>query len=211
MKILIAILFLVGFTAEAQILVEEPKVGRDAAAEYFKKREPKSASRTTSSFEGSDRVLMLHAGTFINDKAYRWGRDGKTEDPGEAMFGVTYRVGEWKRSMDLMVRADLISYSIDEVTPVKLSIMPIVAFPDARSEFPLYFGLGMGAGVFFKQAGDESDLSFDYALLIGARFSDLLDSGIGLFVETGLKGQVHLLSSGQQDGVFLATGAIFSF
>jgi hypothetical protein len=189
-------------------------VGRSAAADYFKKREGKTAEREVASKGGGggdSRVLMLHAGTFINDTAYRWGRKSKVEDPGESMFGVTYRVGEWKSSMDLFFRAELMSYSIDEEKPLKLSVMPIIAFPDARSDFPLYFGAGLGAGIFFKQAGDESDLSLDYALIIGARFPDLSDNGVGVFVETGLKGQVNVLSSGQHNGVFLAGGAIFSF
>ncbi|OFZ12443.1 MAG: hypothetical protein A2Z20_06645 [Bdellovibrionales bacterium RBG_16_40_8] len=187
---------------------ESPKLGRDAATDYFKQRENKTERKPNQS--GGDRVLMLHGGTFLNDKAYRWGSKHKTEEPGEIMLGVTYRVGEWKNSMDLNFRAELVSYSIDSERPLKLSVMPIISFPDARSEFPLYFGAGAGAGIFFKQVGEESDLSFDYAIIIGSRFPTLFDVW-GLFFETGLKGHVHLLSSGQQDGVFLAAGGIFEF
>jgi len=32
-----------------------------------------------------------------------------------------------------------------------------------------------------------------------------------LVLETGLKGQVHLLSSGQHDGVFISAGTVFVF
>jgi hypothetical protein len=88
--------------------------------------------------------------------------------------------------------------------------MPIIAFPDARSNFPLYFGVGAGLGIFFEQIGDESDLSFDYAVITGLRFPDLFPWG-GLILETGLKGQVNLLSSGQHDGVFLSVGTVFIF
>lgn len=210
----------------AQILVEDlgsqggasvqrkPVVGRGAAVDYFKAREKRSvrddeATRTPDA-TGGDRVLMLHLGTFINDKAYRWGQHKRVDDPGESMLGVTYRVGEWKGSMDLYIRAELISYEIDDEKPLKLSFMPIIAFPDVRSDFPIYFGAGAGAGVFFKQAGDESDLSFDYALVVGARFPEIWGS-TGVFIETGLKGQVHLLSSGQHEGVHLAVGGIFNF
>lgn len=218
--------------ARAQILIEDPsnkmtsssgvsasdeavnrEVGEGAATEYFKKREQRSTQRSESTRDlasGGVRVLMLHVGTFINDRAYRWGSRSRVEDPGQANIGVTYRIGEWKNSMDLFFRAEVISYEIDNERPVKLSLMPIVAFPDSRSSFPLYFGAGAGVGIFFKQAGDESDLSADYALLVGARFPEMFDNG-GLFFETGLKGQIHLVSSGQQDGVFLAAGYMFSF
>jgi hypothetical protein len=232
-NILILTIIFVNFIAipsKSQILIEDPergisapvaraeetKVGRSAATDYFKKRQASRASDDGESSgrrpdaEISDRVMMLHVGTFVNDTAYRWGRDNKIESPGEAQLGVTYRVGEWKSSMDLYFRAELMSYDIANERPLKLSVMPIIAFPDVRSDFPLYFGAGAGVGIFFKQIGDESDLSFDYAIIVGARFPELFDFG-GLFFETGLKGQVNLLSNGQHDGVFIAGGAIFNF
>lgn len=196
---------------------EKPKVGKGAATDYFKKREAvreNEPERDVAAMKGGgatgDRVLMMHIGTFINDKAYRWGSRNSVEDPGQANIGVTYRIGEWRNSMDLFFRAEVLSYEIDDERPLKLSLMPILAFPDSRSNFPLYFGAGGGLGVFFRQAGDESDLSIDYALLVGARFAEMFDNG-GLFFETGLKGHIHMLSSGQQDGVFLAAGYMFSF
>lgn len=228
-KLSLAVIFVVSLFAHsrpilAQILIEDPskgvadapveppakpKVGQGAASDYFKKRDQRHEQTRDPSALGA-RVLMLHLGNFINDKAYRWGSKNRVEDPGQANIGVTYRIGEWKSSMDLFFRAEVISYKIDDERPVKLSVMPIVAFPDSRSNFPLYFGAGAGAGIFFQQIGDESDLSFDYALLVGARFPEMFDNG-GLFLETGLKGHVHLVSSGQQDGVFLAFGYMFSF
>ncbi|MCB0350344.1 MAG: hypothetical protein KDD38_04115 [Bdellovibrionales bacterium] len=219
-KLLAAAVLFLSLSSHAQILVEDPeggaveapRVGRGAATDYFKKREAVREEREDRPVRyDSERILMLDVGTFVNDKAYRWGSQKKINDPGRAMLGVTYRMGEWRNSMDLYIRAELMTYRVDDMTPVKLSLMPIIAFPDVRSEFPLYFGAGIGAGVFFKQVGDESDLSLDYALIIGARFADVFSSGTGLFLETGLKGQVHLLSSGQQDGVYVSTGAIFSF
>lgn len=197
-------------TEESKPVYVSPRVGKSAATDYFKKREAHSqkSGRTTAS--SSDRVLMIHLGKFINDKAYRWGKKDSAEDVGNAIFGVTYRVGEWKSSMDLYIRTEFISYSIDNQNPLKLSFMPIIAFPDARSEFPLYFGAGAGAGIFFKQVGNESDLSLDYCLVIGARFSDIFEAG-GLFIESGMKGHLHLLASGQHDGVYLAAGGIFNF
>lgn len=198
----------------AQVLVEDPgttQVGPKAAENYFIKRKEKEAPRAVASDGGGDRFMSLHVGTFMNDKAYRWGTKKRAEDVGKGFLGVTYRVGEWKSSMDLFFRAELMSYDVDTEDPVKLSVMPIIAFPDVRSSFPVYFGAGLGAGVFFKQAGSESDLSLDYALIVGGRFQGLFDSSAGLFIESGLKGHILLLSSGQQDGVYLSAGGIFEF
>ena len=98
-KVYLVVLLSLGFKASAQILVEDqgpgegaplgtvqaerPAVGRGAAVDYFKKRDERKASppvdRNPSSLSSSDRVLMLHAGTFLNDKAYRWGREAKVE------------------------------------------------------------------------------------------------------------------------------------
>lgn len=213
-KTLLVFIFVFQAYGQAQAARQEgqPRVGKAAAMDYFKTREANRSEDQSGRSVASerDRVLMLYLGTFINDKAYRWGSLSRQEDVGKGIFGVNYRVGEWRKSMDLYFRAEFTSYEIDDEKPLKFSVMPIVTFPDVRSDFPLYFGAGLGPGIFFKQTGDESDLALDYALLIGARFLDIFETG-GLFFETGLKGQVHLLSSGQHDGVFLSGGGIFSF
>jgi hypothetical protein len=204
---------------EDEVVYEKPKVGKSAATDYFKARKKvatesglgtESTPKRTMAATG-ERILGLHLGTFINDKQYRWGDRKKSEDPGELIAGVTYRIGEWTSSMDLNFRTEIITYEIDGEKPLKLVVGPLVTFPDARGDFPLYFGAGVGVGIFFEQVGDESDLSLDYSLIIGTRFWDLFPDGGGLFIETGLKGEVHLLSSGQQEGVFLTAGGIFTF
>lgn len=194
---------------------EKPKTGKGAAAEYFKAREKSRETtseivRKPDSSGGADRYLTLHMGMFVNDKSYRWGSRSHDTNVGTGMFGVTYRVGEWKSSMDLLLRAELLSYNVDGEHPLKLSFMPIIAFPDSRSDFPLYFGVGAGAGIFFKQVSDSSDLSIDYAVVMGSRFPHLFGDA-GLFVETGVKGQFFLLSQGQQQGVYLLAGGVFVF
>ena len=228
-KIIVGIFSLIFMNSvHAQILVDEgsesaprPRVGKGAAADYFKAREEhreaangrserRSTERQPDSSASAGRYLTIHMGSFISDKAYRWGANSHDTNVGSGLFGVTYRVGEWKSSMDLLVRAELMSYSVDGQHPVKLAFMPIVAFPDSRSDFPLYFGAGAGGGIFFKQLADSSDLSIDYSVLIGARFLHVLGDA-GLFVETGIKGQFFLLSEGQQQGVYLLAGGAFVF
>ena len=197
-------------TAQTESVVNK-KTGKKAADKYFLKRnhrrKPSSPLRAPAS--GGPRYLSLHVGTFVSQDTYKWGNPVKN-DVGKWTMGVTYRVGEWVNSMDLLFRADFIAYEVDDKDPLKLSLMPIVTFPDSKSGFPLYFGAGAGLGIFFKQAEEESSLSFDYQLIAGARFLDVLGS-TGVFLEIGLKNHIHLLSDGQHNGVFGALGAAFTF
>ncbi|MEC9282606.1 MAG: hypothetical protein VX642_07830 [Bdellovibrionota bacterium] len=176
--------------------------GRAAASKYM--------NRKVAGVDGGSRYLALHIGGFANSQAYRWGEQDSWNDKAKTNLGVTYRVGEWSQSMDNFFRAELLSYSFDDKKPLKLSFMPIISFPDSRSRFPLYFGAGVGGGVFLKQVSGESSISLDYALVIGARFFDVFESA-GLLFETGLKGHVHLLSSGQFNSTYVSAGTVFAF
>ena len=202
-------------SASAQILIEDPErprrtaeVGEKAARKYFQAREggKKAARRAVD----ADRFMALYFGGFVSDKQHRWGRQEREEDVGEVIFGVDYRVGEWVSSMDMMLRAELLSYELDDENPLLLNLMPIVTFPDFKGGFPLYFGAGAGVGVFFRQLENESDLSLNYNVLAGVRFPELFEKG-GLMLETGLLGHVHVLSSGQFSGVYLKVGSVFAF
>lgn len=197
----------------------ESNVGKKAAARYFAERskgvsgEPENGEESNRSPAGTSskkaRYLGLHLGAYTDENAYKWGgKDNK--DMGQLTAGVTYRMGEWVNSMDLLLRVDFNSYKFSEGNVLKMSLMPVITFPDANSEFPLYFGGGAGVGVFFKQIADESPLSFDYQLLMGVRIFRLLGDA-GLTFETGLKNHVHLMSDGQYNGVFVALGTVFNF
>lgn len=178
------------------------KTGRKAAGKHM--------NRKVAAIGGSARYMAVHLGTFSDSEAYRWGDQDSWNDKAKTNIGVTYRVGEWTNSMDLLFRAELMSFDFDGEKPYKLSMMPVVIFPDARSTFPLYFGAGIGAGIFLKQVSGESSLSLDYNLILGTRFFDVIPAG-GFFFEAGLKGHVHLLSSGQFNGTYLAGGMVFTF
>lgn len=188
------------------VYAQAPVVGRDAAAKYFEKRAP-----TQSSLGGSeDHFLMLHFGRYMNSQSYDWSRNGATEDIGGNSYGLTYRVGEWYNSMDLHIRVDYSEFRIDDKSVSKLSFMPIITFPDAKSRFPLYFGAGIGGGVFMSQVDNKSPLSLDYQVILGARFFNVFEN-TGFFIEGGLKNHLHVLSSGQFNGAFLAGGMVFTF
>lgn len=206
MKLLkITILVIPLFFSNFSKAESQPRVGRQAAQKYFENRSPSSSSSGPS-----DHFLALHFGRYMNSQAYEWGERGKQEDIGENTIGLTYRVGEWENSMDLNLRIDFNEYKIGEERPLKMTLMPLLTFPDASSRFPLYFGFGAGLGVFFKQLQDESTIAFDYQLLMGARFFNVYEN-TGFFIETGLKNHLQILTSGQFNGTFLSAGAVFTF
>lgn len=197
---------LLGSVAFAQD--SQPIVGREAAARYFQKRDPAQQGYVGGST--SDHFLALHFGRYMSSQSYDWSKNGSQDDVGGNSFGVTYRVGEWQNSMDLNLRIDYAEFDLPGENPSKLSFMPLVTFPDASSRFPLYFGAGLGLGIFLKQTSDKSALSLDYQLVLGARFFDVFEN-TGFFLEAGLKNHLHLLSSGQLNGTFLAGGLVFTF
>lgn len=199
---------------------QRPRVGKSAAARYFAERnrtsektsdEDESDRRPGSSTSPSNaaRYLGLHLGTYLDEDVYKWGANSN-KNVGKLNVGVSYRMGEWVKSMDLLLRVDFSTFEFKEGRALKMSMLPLVSFPDAKSGFPLYFGGGAGVGVFFKQVRDESSLSFDYQVVTGLRLFNLIGM-TGLTLEAGLKNHVLLLSDGQYNGVFVALGSVFNF
>lgn len=206
LNLLLSVAGVLFFTAPS-LAQEAPRVGREAAAKYFQKRQVADDSAVMGS---SDHYLALHIGTYTSSQAYEWGQHGKEENVGSTDIGVTYRVGEWEHSMDMNVRVEFEQYKVAGQSPNKLSFLPLITFPDASSRFPLYFGAGAGLGVFMNQVKEESSLSLDYQLVAGARFFNVFEN-TGFFLETGLKNHLLITSTGQLNGVFVAAGAVFTF
>ena len=188
---------------------EAPRVGRGAAAKYF--QAPAEDERRPAQSRGSiDHYLAIHIGKYMGSRSYEWNGGGK-KDVGGATGGVTYRVDEWNGQLDWNIRLDFQEFDVGgDEKPLKFSILPLLTFPEANSRFPLYFGFGVGPGIFFKQTSGESSLSLDYQLVAGARFFDIAEN-TGFFIESGLKNHLHLLTSGQLNGTFLSAGALFTF
>ncbi len=186
------------------------EVGREAARKYIGQK-PKGEARPESSGSASgDRFLAVHVGHFFSDRAYHWGPDAES-DVGSYQLGFTYRIGDWMWSTDLSVRVDWMNYKPDGQRVNKLAFLPAIFLPDAKSGFPLYFGVAAGPSVFLKQLPGESAIAFDYQLLIGLRFFNLYENS-GVFIESGLKNSLLVLSDGQHsDGSFVSLGAVFQF
>lgn len=220
MKLLLSILIIVlGFQDLAQA-ERAPRVGRAVASKYFEKRNPDTSEPMEEESAGSslnssstEHYLALHFGKMMNSTAYEWGTENKQTNVGDFTAGVTYRMGEWRNSMDLNMRIDFIQFNVlgnGEPKPLKMSFLPLITFPDAAAKFPLYFGFGAGPGVFFRQTDGEASLSLDYQLIAGARFFDIFENA-GFFIESGLKNHLQLWNSGQFNGTFLSAGAVFTF
>jgi hypothetical protein len=189
---------------------EAPVVGRKAAQKYFAQaQDPEETYVSENRRAPGEEVLMLHLGGYSSSASYAWKDNNKRTGVGKATYGVTYLFDEWA-GMDLNLRFDFNEFQIDDERASKLSILPLVTFPRAERRFPLYFGFGAGAGVFFTQLQDESNLSFDYQLILGFRYMNALDT-LGFFLEFGLKNHLHVLSDGQFNGMPLSGGVVFSF
>ncbi len=209
---------LVILAAASVSYASDPVVGREAAQKYFQKKSDDVSYESnggdsmfgTKSSYGTDKYLALHYGRYMSSQSYSWDGRGNVEDVGKNQFGLTYKVSDAYDSIDVAIRVDYSEYSLDDSKPTKLSFIPIITFPQARSGFPLYFGLGAGLGVFLKQESSKSAISFDYQLFAGARFFNVFEN-TGFFIEAGLKNHLHLLSTGQFNGTFLATGLVFTF
>lgn len=220
--ILMALVISIAVASKAKADVKPPVlmqeegevVGRKAAEKYFKKgTEPENSDsgRSRSENPGSATHFMaIHIGTFFNDESFSWGGTRNVEGPGDFGFGVSYRMGEWANSMDLLFRAEWLSFELPEGDASKLSFSSMVQFPEVSSGFPLYFGLGLGLGVFTKQISDESDISLDYQLVAGGRWFNLYRS-VGLVTEVGLKNHLLIFSSGQFNSLFFSVGTVFTF
>lgn len=201
-----------------------PKVGRQAAAKYMSPQRPDQKDEDGGGEDGqtessrsrqpagtsSDHYLALHVGSFVSDNSYKWGAPENQDNIGRWNLGVTYRMGEWVNSMDLLMRFDVSRFALAEGGVTKFSFLPLITFPDASSRFPLYFGAGLGLGFFGTQLAGESSLALDYQLMAGARFFNIWDL-TGLFIEGGIKNHLHILSDGQYNGTFITTGLLFTF
>lgn len=190
----------VGIPAGEGTIQKGATVGRAAAQKYFTKEIRTSSINT--------RLLSLHIGGYLRSKAYQWGDKTSVEGPGARTTGVTYKIGEWPQTMDLNIRLDYFQYDIEREHPIKISFLPLLTFPDSATNFPLYFGVGAGPGIFLSQMAQESSLSLDYQLIFGVRWNDIWRTS-GFFIESGIKDHIHVLSDGQFTSQFLTAGAVF--
>ena len=198
----------------------QPRVGRRAAEKYMGRNpthdgttdsETSNRTRETRHTSSADaHYLAVHFGLYMSDLAYKWGPGDKVTHPGNYNIGVSYRLGEWVNSMDLNLRMDFSEYSLSGGVASKLAILPMITFPDVASRFPLYFGVGAGLGIFMHQLDSESSVAFEYQVIGGLRFFNVLPD-TGFFIEGGVKNHVLLFTDGQFNGPFVALGSVFLF
>lgn len=184
--------------------VRVKEVGRGAAAKYLSRETGEPITKSHG-----ENFLMLLAGPYVNSASYAWKGSDKRTGIARNSYGVTYLFDQW-HNIDTNIRIDFTDFQIDDDRLLKMSLMPLWTFPMVETKFPLYFGIGAGLGVFFKQVEQESNISLDYQLVTGLRFPDLLENA-GFVVEFGMKNHVHVLSDGQLNATALSIGVVFSF
>jgi hypothetical protein len=193
-----------------------PPTGESAARKYFRKPASSAVApaptttKKVSADEDREHYLAIHIGSFFNTDSYQWGQSSHSSNVGRLMAGLTYRMGSLGGLSDWFIRADFLNYSLPEGSALQLGLIPMIMIPDSSSQFPLYFGVGAGPGVFFNQVQGSSSVAFDYQLVAGVRIFNLIEE-TGFFLESGLKNHVLLLTQGQFNGFYVAGGAIFYF
>lgn len=202
-----------------------PLVGKKAAAKYFQNRgvaqnsqgyedsyqaQPNRYPSSIDSLSPQDHYLALGIGSYSSVSAYNWGNGSKQTDIGKVGFDLTYRLTQDSSLYDEIVRISYNNFEPIGQKSSKMSFLYGITFPDAGSQFPLYFGIAAGPGIFFKQVDGESVLSLDYQLMLGLRLFNIFEN-TGFFVEGGLRNHLHITSDGQLNGTFISAGAVFTF
>ena len=209
-----------------------PLVGKKAAAKYFQNRGVAQNNQAPQSYEDNyqaspnrnpnrypssieslspqDHYLQLGIGSYSSTTAYNWGNGSKQTDIGKVGFDLTYRLTQDSDLYDEVVRISYNNFEPVGQKASKMSFLYGITFPDAGSQFPLYFGIAAGPGIFFKQVDSESVLSLDYQLMLGLRLFNIFEN-TGFFIEGGLRNHLHITSDGQLNGTFISVGAVFTF
>jgi hypothetical protein len=190
-----------------------PKVGKTAAAKYFQKNGDTAAPvryAASEVLDSGDRFLALGLSGYTKSDSYEWGGVGDESNVAKLGVDLNYRLSSYNNLLDYSLRISYNQFEPAGQKASKLSFLYAMTFPDAGSQFPLYFGGALGGGVFLTQLSGESPLTLDYQLFLGLRIFDLFER-TGLYVEGGLKNHVQLTSNGQLNGTYVAAGAIFTF
>lgn len=230
--VIVSLLTMITFTSVQTLANAAPKVGKKAAAKYFQARnqdyepgteprvEPKPARRNPAQnsepqdggLGREDHYLTFGLGTYTQSDVYNWGASGKEENI--AKFGVemSYRLtlAEEGSLFDHSMRVAYNEFKPHDERTSKLSFLYSLTLPDASSQFPLYFGVAAGPGIFLKQIGSESFMSLDYQLFLGIRLFNIYGN-TGFYLEGGLRNHVQLFSDGQLNGTFVSAGGVFTF
>lgn len=214
---------ILGLLSPSFALAQAPVVGKKAADKYFPPPQVEEVKSSPSyedpgteaeaprgqSRSNGEELMMIGLGSFLNSETYNWNGAEKREGVGRVNYGFTYMLDEESR-YDVHLRVDFTEYKVGEERAYKMSMLPLITFPRFSSGFPIYFGVGLGLGVFFDQVPEESSLSFDYQLVGGARFMGLVEN-VGVFVELAMKNHLLLTTNGQFNGISLAAGGVFTF
>jgi hypothetical protein len=191
--------------------VKGQTVGRQAASRYLLAQTAEDERQSEFQGRGASggRLFTLGLGSFLSSRAYQWSSSDTEDSIGRMVYGFSYDFSDWNH-FDFTLRVQYQEYQVRGERISKLSFQPSLSLPQSKYKFPVYFGAGLGGGIFFNQPQGESPLSLDYKLFVGLRVADLIDR-TGFLVEWALENHLHAFSDGQMVGQTLMAGLTFSF
>ena len=106
------------------------------------------------------------------------------------VFGFHQKVKEIKEFGDINIKFSFSSQQLDKQNAFLWEFMPQLSFPDLRSAFPLYLGLGAGFGLYPRNIiRKKPSLSLSSEFFVGLRFLNLYHN-FGLSSEISLRMQI---------------------
>ena len=106
------------------------------------------------------------------------------------VFGINQKVREIKEFGDVNIQFSFASLQLENQKALLLEVTPQLSFPEMRSAFPLYMGLGVGLGFYPRNIIRKSpSLSLSGEGFIGLRFLNFYHN-LGFSSEISLKMQI---------------------
>ena len=127
---------------------------------------------------------------------YRANPNKKFKPVSSGFLSFTQNVREIKDLGDVQLRASLLASQLEEGKEVSLELSALLTFPEIRSQFPIFFGMGFGLGFYpFYILEDIPSFSFHSPFLLGIRLFEIYHN-LGVGAELNLR--IHFPMSERQ-------------
>ena len=118
---------------------------------------------------------------------YRANPNKKFKPVSSAFLAFTQNVREIKELGDVQLRASLLAAQLEEGKEASLELSALLTFPEIRSQFPIFFGMGFGLGFYpFYILEDIPFFSFHIPFLFGIRLFEIYHN-LGAGAELNLR------------------------
>ena len=176
-KIFLLILYLIFSQAWGgeEIKKSEKSAYKYVIDNYFSKRDSLSSHYTRS--------ISIYSGLSF----YRESSVKSLPSLSSVVFGFNQKAREIKDFGDLNIQFSFSSLQLDRQKALLLEVMPQLSFPEMRSAFPIYLGLGIGLGFYPRNIiRKKPSLSLSGEFFAGLRFLNLYHN-LGFSSEINLR------------------------